>query len=220
MKPSDKQFAVIGLGRFGLSVCQELQASGAEVLAVDINEDRVREAANYVSQALVANCTSEDTVAELRLSDYDMVMVAIGSDVNASILTTLVVKEAGAKSVWVKANDKFHSKILSKIGADHVILPERDMGIRVARKMMDKRVLEFQELGSGIAMTEIVVGARLLGQTLGDLALCKEQGVQVLGFKRGPEVIKAPSLEKSLEIGDVIIIVGPRDTLTRKLSSL
>jgi trk system potassium uptake protein TrkA len=86
--------------------------------------------------------------------------------------------------------------------------------------MMDKRVLEFQELGSGIAMTEIVVGARLLGKTLGDLALCKEQDVQVLGFKRGPEVTKAPSLDKSLEIGDLIIIVGPRDTLTRKLSSL
>ncbi|WP_159737369.1 potassium channel family protein [Vibrio atypicus] len=220
MKPSDKQFAVIGLGRFGLSVCKELQESGAEVLAIDINEERVREAASFVSQALVANCTSEETVAELRLSDYDMVMVAIGSDVNASILTTLVVKEAGAKTVWVKANDKFHSKILSKIGADHIILPERDMGIRVARKMMDKRVLEFQELGSGIAMTEIVVGARLLGKTLGDLALCKEQDVQVLGFKRGPEVTKAPSLDKSLEIGDLIIIVGPRDTLTRKLSSL
>merc|ERR1739841_428820 len=135
-----------------------------------------------------------------------MVMVSIGSDVNSSILTTLVVKESGAKTVWVKANDKFHGKILSKIGADHVIMPERDMGIRVARKMLDKRVLEFQELGSGLAMTEIVVGSRLLGKTLGDLALCKEKNVQVLGFKRGPELIKAPDLNKALEIGDLIII--------------
>ncbi|MFM2587275.1 potassium channel family protein [Vibrio sp. TBV020] len=220
MKSGDKQFAVIGLGRFGLSVCQELQQAGAEVLAVDIDEERVRAAAGMVSQALVANCTNEETVAELRLSDYDMVMVSIGSDVNASILSTLVVKEAGAKNVWVKANDKFHSKILHKIGADHVILPERDMGIRVARKMLDKRVLEFQELGSGLAMTEIVVGAKLLGKTLGDLALCKEVGVQVLGFKRGPEVTKAPELERTLEIGDLIIIVGPRDILAKKLSSL
>lgn len=220
MRSSDKQFAVIGLGRFGLSVCKELQDSGAEVLAIDINEDRVREAATFVSQALVANCTLEETVSELRLRDYDMVMVAIGSDVNASILTTLVVKEAGVKTVWVKANDKFHSKILHKIGADHIILPERDMGVRVARKMMDKRVLEFQELGSGIAMTEIVVGARLLGKTLGELALCQEVGVQVLGFKRGPEVIKAPQLDKTLEIGDLIIIVGPKETLTKKLKSL
>ena len=214
---SDKQYAVIGLGRFGLSVCKELQSSGAQVLAVDIDEERVKEAANFVSQAIVANCTSEETVKELRLDDYDMVMVSIGSDVNSSILTTLVVKESGAKAVWVKANDKFHGKILSKIGADHIIMPERDMGIRVARKMLDRRVLEFIDLGSGLAMTEIVIGSNFLGKKLGDLKLCKENGVEVLGFKRGPNLTKAPELDVSLEIGDVVIIVGPKETLSRKL---
>ena len=214
---SDKQYAVIGLGRFGLSVCKELQSSGAQVLAVDIDEERVKEAANFVSQAIVANCTSEETVKELRLDDYDMVMVSIGSDVNSSILTTLVVKESGAKAVWVKANDKFHGKILSKIGADHIIMPERDMGIRVARKMLDRRVLEFIDLGSGLAMTEIVIGSNFLGKKLGDLKLCKENGVEVLGFKRGPNLTKAPELDVSLEIGDVMIIAGPKETLSRKL---
>ncbi|OEE64900.1 potassium channel family protein [Vibrio splendidus] len=214
---SDKQYAVIGLGRFGLSVCKELQSSGAQVLAVDIDEERVKEAADFVSQAIVANCTSEETVKELRLDDYDMVMVSIGSDVNSSILTTLVVKESGAKAVWVKANDKFHGKILSKIGADHIIMPERDMGIRVARKMLDRRVLEFIDLGSGLAMTEIVIGSNFLGKKLGDLKLCKENGVEVLGFKRGPNLTKAPELDVSLEIGDVVIIAGPKETLSRKL---
>ncbi|MFV8463975.1 potassium channel family protein [Vibrio campbellii] len=214
---SDKQYAVIGLGRFGLSVCKELQSSGAQVLAVDIDEERVKEAAAIVSQAIVANCTSEETVKELRLDEYDMVMVSIGSDVNSSILTTLVVKESGAKTVWVKANDKFHGKILSKIGADHIIMPERDMGIRVARKMLDRRVLEFIDLGSDLAMTEIVIGSKLLGKQLRDLKLCKEVGVQVLGFKRGPNLTKAPELDISLEIGDVVIIAGPKETLSRKL---
>ncbi|SBS61114.1 potassium channel family protein [Vibrio atlanticus] len=214
---SDKQYAVIGLGRFGLSVCKELQSSGSQVLAVDIDEERVKDAAALVSQAIVANCTSEETVKELRLDEYDMVMVSIGSDVNSSILTTLVVKESGAKAVWVKANDKFHGKILSKIGADHIIMPERDMGIRVARKMLDRRVLEFIDLGSGLAMTEIVIGSNLLGKKLGDLKLCKEVGVEVLGFKRGPNLTKAPELDVSLEIGDVVIIAGPKDTLSRKL---
>ncbi|WP_215403768.1 potassium channel family protein [Vibrio gigantis] len=214
---SDKQYAVIGLGRFGLSVCKELQSSGAQVLAVDIDEERVKEAATFVSQAIVANCTSEETVKELRLDEYDMVMVSIGSDVNSSILTTLVVKESGAKTVWVKANDKFHGKILSKIGADHIIMPERDMGIRVARKMLDRRVLEFIDLGSDLAMTEIVIGSKLLGKQLRDLKLCKEVGVEVLGFKRGPNLTKAPELDISLEIGDVVIIAGPKETLSRKL---
>ncbi|MDG2932414.1 NAD-binding protein, partial [Vibrio parahaemolyticus] len=79
------------------------------------------------------NCTHEETVAELKLDDYDMVMIAIGADVNASILATLIAKEAGVKSVWVKANDRFQARVLQKIGADHIIMPERDMGIRVAR---------------------------------------------------------------------------------------
>ncbi len=220
MKTGDKQFAVIGLGRFGLAVCKELQDSGSQVLAVDINEDRVKEAAGFVSQAIVANCTHEETVAELKLDDYDMVMIAIGADVNASILATLIAKEAGVKSVWVKANDRFQARVLQKIGADHVIMPERDMGIRVARKMLDKRVLEFNPLGSGLAMTEFVIGSRWMGKTLGDLALCKVEGVQVLGFKRGPEITKAPDLNSTLEIGDLIIVVGPQDKLASKLKSL
>ncbi|EHU0327061.1 TrkA family potassium uptake protein [Vibrio vulnificus] len=220
MRRAEKQFAVIGLGRFGLAVCQELTDSGAQVLAIDVNEERVKLAASFVTQALVANCTHEETMAELKLDDYDMVMVAIGADMNSSILATLIAKEAGVKSVWVKANDKFQARVLQKIGADHIIMPERDMRIRVARKMLDKRVLEFHPLGSGLAMTEFVVGSRLMGKTLGELALCKVPGVQVLGFKRGPELVKAPELDVELEIGDMIILVGPQDALANKLSSL
>lgn len=220
MKIRDKQFAVIGLGRFGLSVCQELADAGAQVLAVDINEDKVKAATQFVTQAVVANCTLEDTTEELKLSDYDMVMISIGEDVNASILTTLVMKESGVKSVWVKANDKFHAKILQKIGADHIIMPERDMGVRVARKMLDKRVLEFQELGSNLAMTEVVIGSRLMGKTLGQLSLCQNDEIQVLGFKRGPEIIKNPDLNKVMEIGDMLIVAGPKDVLMAKLKSL
>ncbi|MEJ3631359.1 potassium channel family protein [Vibrio vulnificus] len=220
MRRAEKQFAVIGLGRFGLAVCQELTDSGAQVLAIDVNEERVKLAASFVTQALVANCTHEETMAELKLDDYDMVMVAIGADMNSSILATLIAKEAGVKSVWVKANDKFQARVLQKIGADHIIMPERDMGIRVARKMLDKRVLEFHPLGSGLAMTEFVVGSRLMGKTLGELALCKVPGVQVLGFKRGPELVKAPELDVELEIGDMIILVGQQDALANKLSSL
>ena len=114
MKTGDKQFAVIGLGRFGLAVCKELQDSGSQVLAVDINEDRVKEAAGFVSQAIVANCTHEETVAELKLDDYDMVMIAIGADVNASILATLIAKEAGVKSVWVKRMIAFKHECYKK----------------------------------------------------------------------------------------------------------
>ncbi|GEA52110.1 potassium transporter KtrA [Vibrio inusitatus NBRC 102082] len=220
MRSAKKQYAVIGLGRFGLSVCQELSRAGAQVLAVDLNEDRVKSAIEFSTEVIVANCTQEETVAELKLEEYDMVMVAIGSDINASILTTLVLKEAHCKSVWVKANDKFHAKILTKVGADRVIMPEKEMGIRIANQMIDKRVKDFHPLGSGLALTELVVSANLLGKSLSDMSLCREKEVSVIALKRGPEVIPSPSFEKSLEIGDVIIVVGPEAELAQKLRAL
>ncbi|ANO35190.1 potassium transporter KtrA [Vibrio breoganii] len=220
MRSAKKQYAVIGLGRFGLSVCQELSRAGAQVLAVDLNEERVKSAIEFSTEVIVANCTQEETVAELKLEEYDMVMVAIGSDINASILTTLVLKEAHCKTVWVKANDKFHAKILTKVGADRVIMPEKEMGIRIANQMIDKRVKDFHPLGSGLALTEVVVSSNLLGKSLSDMSLCREEGVSVIALKRGPEVIPSPSFEKSLEIGDVIIVVGPEAELAQNLRAL
>ncbi len=220
MKSAKKQYAVIGLGRFGRSVCQELSAAGAQVLAIDINEDNVKSSMEFSSESIVADCTQEDAVEELKLDEYDLVMVSIGTDINASILTTLVLKEAHCKTVWVKANDKFHAKILQKVGADRVIMPEREMGMRIASQMLDKRVKDFHPLGSGLGITEVVVSASLLGKSLKDFAVCQTEGIKVIALKRGPEVITSPSFDKSLEIGDVIILVGPEVELAQKLKLL
>ncbi|MGO2507548.1 MAG: potassium channel family protein [Vibrio hibernica] len=220
MKLASKQFAVIGLGRFGIAVCQELCDSGAEVLAVDVDEDRVKAVSNIAANAIVANCANEETARELKLDEYDMVMVAIGSDVNSSILTTLVVKESGAKNVWVKANDKFHAKILQKIGADHVILPERDMGIRVARKMLDRRVFDFHDIGSGLAISEIVVALKNMGKKLGDISVCKDPEMKVLAIKRGSEILDSPTYDTTLELSDILFIVGPHASMAHRLKSI
>ncbi|OEF23488.1 potassium channel family protein [Vibrio rumoiensis] len=220
MKSSNKQFAVIGLGRFGRAVCEELCESGAEVLAVDIDEDRVKLISNITTNAIVANCSNEETVQELKLDEYDMVMVAIGSDVNASILTTLVVKESGSKNVWVKANDRFHAKILQKIGADHVILPERDMGIRVAHKMLDRRVFDFHDIGSGLAISEIVIALKNMGKQLGDLSLCQDPEMKVLAIKRGSEIIDSPEYDTKLEMGDILFIIGPQKSMSHRIKSM
>lgn len=148
MAAESKQVAVIGLGRFGMALCYELNQQGAEVLAIDINEDLVRKAADHVTQAIVADCSNEDTVSELKLDDYDIAMVAIGDNVNASILTTLILKESGVKLVWVKAKDRYHAKILHKIGADRVVMPETEMGQRIARIMLDTRIFHYLELAA------------------------------------------------------------------------
>ncbi|EAS41482.1 TrkA family potassium uptake protein [Photobacterium profundum] len=220
MGPEQKQFAIIGLGRFGMALCEELSQEGAQVLAVDINETNVKKVADIATQAVVADCSNEETISELKLDDYDLVMVSIGEDVNASILTTLVLKEAGVKSVWVKAKDRYHAKILTKIGADKIIRPERDMGIRIARNMLDKRIFEFADLGSGIALAEVLISCKHLGSKLKNHPCYIKPETTLLALKRGPEIRKDPSPDTELETGDLLIITGPKGKLTDILRHL
>ncbi|UJF18562.1 TrkA family potassium uptake protein [Vibrio sp. SS-MA-C1-2] len=221
MSVEQKQFAVIGLGRFGMALCEELSEQGAEVLAIDLNEDRVKQADEITSQAVVADCSNADVLAELRLDDYDIVMVAIGEDIKASILTTLMLKEAGVNTVWVKAKDRYHHKILSKIGADIIIRPDRDMGVRVARKMLDTRVFEFIDLGNNLSLVELVILKEHSGRRLNQLLCCKKNSAcELLGFKRGAELIKEPDMETALEIGDILILAGPNEILNERLKRL
>ncbi|AGH80612.1 potassium uptake protein KtrA [Psychromonas sp. CNPT3] len=216
----NKQFAVIGLGRFGMALCQELADQGAQVLAIDIVESFVKKAAEFVSHAVVADCGDEESVAELKLEDYDIVMVAIGDDINVSILTTLVLKECGAKAVWVKAKNKYHAKILKKIGADKIISPERDMGIRIARNMLDQRVFDYLSLGSGLAITEVVVSCEYFGSPLHEhpCGVCDE--TSILAYKRGATLYNHPDRDTKLEVGDILIIAGQESKIKEQLNNL
>ncbi|PKF62265.1 TrkA family potassium uptake protein [Psychromonas sp. psych-6C06] len=220
MKLNNKQFAVIGLGRFGMAICQELSAQGAQVLAVDVIETHVKKAAEFVSQAIVADCSDEDTLLELKLNDYDIVMVAIGDDVNTSIFTTLVLKESGVKAVWVKAKDKYHAKILKKIGADKIISPERDMGVRIARNMLDKRIFDYLPLGSGLAIAEVVVGSKHFGEMIQQHPCCQSEDTTILAHKRGPKLNSHPDLNGKLEIGDILIVAGLEASILEQFRKL
>ena len=208
MNNDNKQFAVIGLGRFGTSLCTEFARQGIDILAIDVDEEKVNQISNVVQQAVVADCSIENVVKELKLEDYDTVMVAIGDNLNSSIMATLILKELGIKQVWVKAKDQFHHKILLKIGADRVISPERDMGISVAQSMIDKRVFNYLPLGSGMAITEIIISSTYLGIELGQHPFVKTSKTTLLAYKRGPEIIKDFDLKTSLETGDILILTG------------
>ncbi len=220
MNLHNKQFAVIGLGRFGMALCEELASQGVQVLAIDIVERYVKKAAEFVSHAVVADCSDEEAVAELKLEDYDIVMVAIGADLNTSILTTLILKECGTKAVWVKAKNKYHAKILRKIGADKIISPERDMGIRVARNMLNKHIFDYLSLGSGLAITEVVVNSKHLGRPMYQhpCGLCDE--MSILAYKRGPTIYSHPDLNTLLQMGDILIIAGQENKIKEQLSKL
>ncbi|MGN1401877.1 MAG: potassium channel family protein [Bacillus sp. (in: firmicutes)] len=210
-----KEFAVIGLGRFGGSICRELVALGMEVLAIDTDEDRVNEFAAIASHAVIGDTTDEAMLKSLGIRNFDHVIVAIGDNIQASILTTLILKELGVKGITVKAQNDYHEKVLNKIGADHVVHPERDMGRRIAHKIVSNNVLDYLELSDEHSLVEIVAPKTLDGKTLLDLDIRARYGINIVAFKRGRNIIVSPQADEEMKEGDVLIVIGSDMAINR-----
>jgi len=210
-----KQFAVIGLGRFGMSVAITLYRMGYEVLAIDSSPEKVQAIANDVTHAVEADATDEVALKALGLSNCDVVVVAIGQDIQASILATLVLKGAGVPRVVAKAQNDLHGKVLEKVGADQVIYPERDMGVKVANNLVSANVLDHIELSADHTIAEVIVPASFEGKTLGQLNLRAKYGLNVLAIKRNEQIIISPTAEDYLSHSDIIIVLGEMDRLAK-----
>ena len=168
------QYAVIGLGSFGSTIAQELTRLGHDVMGVDIDGERVEYYADKLSQTLIADGTSDKVVAELDLPAFDAVVVAIGENLEASILTTLALKSAEVEQVWVKAISEPHHRILSRLGANRIIHPEHEMGIRVAQTIVHPEMLDYISLGNDWLVVEVKVDKRFVGMTASELPLKDE----------------------------------------------
>ena len=203
-----KEYAVIGLGRFGGSVCRELSREGMEVIALDIDEDKVNEYREIASHAVIADSTDENVLIELGLRNIDHVIVAIGDNIQASMLTTLILEEMGIKKITVKAQSDYHEKILKKIGADHIIHPERDMGKRIAQNLISNNILDYIELSDDYSVVEVIAGRKLKGQSLTDLDIRANYGCNVVAIKRNKEVIVSPIATEVIEESDILIVIG------------
>ncbi len=203
-----KQFAVIGLGRFGGAICKKLSEEGAEVLAVDNDEDRVNEFSNIATHAVIADSTDEAVLKSLGLRNFDHVIVAIGDNIQASILTTLILKEMGVPKVTAKAQNDYHEKVLRKIGADQVIHPERDMGARIANNMTSTSVLDYLELSDKHSIVEVVAGHRMHGKNLIDLDVRAKYGVNIVAIKQGGHINVSPRADQAVQEGDILIVIG------------
>ncbi|WP_080834295.1 potassium channel family protein [Cohnella massiliensis] len=210
-----KQFAIIGLGRFGSSVAKFLSEMGYEVLAIDENEELVQDVAHIVTHAVSADSTDEEAVRALGIRNFDVVVVAIGQDIQASILTTLILKDLGVKQIIVKAQNELHGKVLSKIGADKVIFPERDMGLRVAHHLVSPNILEHIELSNDYSIVEMKVPSQIVGRNLKQLDIRVKYNCNVLAVKRDGEMNITPHPDESLNSEDVLVIVGRNDQLNR-----
>lgn len=214
-----KQFAVIGLGRFGTSVARTLHDHGYEVLAIDHDPERVQRLSNEFTHILAADTTDETTLQEIGIRNFDGVVVAIGENVQANILTTLQLKELEVKYVVVKAQNLLHGKMLEKIGADKVIYPERDMGKRVAHHLMSTNILEHIELSPNLGLVEVKAPNCLLHKTLAQSNLRAKLGINVVAVKRDDDLIVSPLAELEILANDILIVIGNNDGI-QQLESL
>ncbi|MFV0559135.1 MAG: potassium channel family protein [Enterococcus sp.] len=208
-----QNYAIIGLGRFGGSICRTLVEAGQEVLAIDNSEDRVNEYMNIATHAVVANAQDEMTLRSLGIRNFDHVIVAIGEDIQASILVTLMVKEMGVPNILAKAQNEYHARVLEKIGADRVVHPERDMGIRIAHHLVSKNILDYLELSDEYSLAEIrVTSPKFFDRTLGDLNFRQNFGLTVAAIRRrNGTVVVSPDSKEIVQENDHLLVIGTTD---------
>ncbi|RBR30411.1 potassium channel family protein [Enterococcus cecorum] len=218
-----QNYAIIGLGRFGGSICRTLVESGQEVLAIDSNEERVNEYMNIATHAVVGNAQDESTLRSLGIRNFDHVIVAIGEDIQASILVTLMVKEMGVPNVLAKAQNEYHAKVLERVGADRVVHPERDMGVRIAHNLVSRNILDFIELSNEFSLAEIKVSnPKFFNKSLIEVNFRQRFGLTVVAIRRadGQVVVSPPANEIVCE-NDNLLVIGSTvnvDNLDEKLN--
>ncbi len=212
----NKQFVVIGIGRFGMSVAVTLAEAGYEVMVVDINEEAIQEISSVVTHAVQADVTDLDTLNSLGIRNFDVAIVAIGRDIQSSIMVTLLLKEIGIKYVIAKASSDLHEKVLHKLGADRVISPEQDMGVRIAHSLMSGSIVEHIQLSPEYSIVEIVCLPKWSGKTIRELDMRANYGINTIAIERDRKITITPGPDFLLEEKDILVVVGA----TQKIQDL
>lgn len=210
-----RQFVVVGCGRFGTSLAQTLYGLGYDVMAIDKSEERIQEIASSVTHAVQADALDENTLRTLGISNFDVAIITVGSDMQASIMATLIAKELGVKLVIAKAQNELHAKVLQKIGADKVVFPERDMGARLAHNLVSSNILDYIEFAPDYSIVEIVVPSEWENKTLRELKLPVSHGINVIAIKQGEDLNISPYAEEKIKSDDILIVIGNNKDLQK-----
>lgn len=184
-------------------------------MAIDSSDDIVQSISDSVTHSVQMNATDENSLRALGIRNFDVAVITIGSDIQASTMATLLVKEMGVKYIIAKANTEIHAKVLYKIGADRVVFPERDMGVRVAHNLVSTNILDYIELSPNYSIAEIVIPKIWHGKTLNELNIRANYGINVVALKRGEEINVSPVAEDTIESGDIIVAIGSEEDLTK-----
>ncbi|MGC1214593.1 MAG: TrkA family potassium uptake protein [Micromonospora sp.] len=213
-KSEDNGIVVIGLGRFGCHLAGSLTRLGHEVLAIDRNPEVVQRWSSELDRVVQADATEEGVLRQLGVTDFRRVVVAIGASVEGSVLTVLALAELGIPQIWARANSEKHAKILSSVGANHVIFPEAEIGERVAHLIVS-RMLDFMEFGDDFAIAKVPVIDGMIGRPLRDLAPGERYGVMVVGAKLPGERFRYAGPDTVLIEGSMLIVEGSIDQVQR-----
>ena len=212
-----QQIAVIGLGRFGSAVAVGLAEAGHEVLGIDRDMEAVERIAPLVSHAVEADATEEETLRRLGLADFDAAIVSIAEHLESSVLATLLVKRIGVPRVIAKAGGDLHGEILTRVGADQVVYPERDTGERLANSWASRSIQDTLELIEGYDVHRVVAPRHFVGRTVEDLDVNARFGVHLFIVARGDAVTVFPAAEDEVRTGDVLLLAGRSADVARAL---
>ncbi|HKI58408.1 MAG TPA: TrkA family potassium uptake protein [Trueperaceae bacterium] len=209
----ERQFMVIGAGRFGSALATTLYQLGHEVVVIDKDEGAIEAIMNQVTHTAIVDGTDEDTLRKLGCGNFDAVVVAIGDNLEANILATVAAKSAGARRVISKGVSLLAARVLDRVGADEVVRPEHDMGVRLARQLATPSIVDAFKLGENHGVVEIEAEATLCGK-LSELRLPNRFGVQVIAVNRGGNLEISPRADFEIERGDRIVMIGSNDAIT------
>lgn len=214
-----KMFAVLGAGRFGSHLALALAEMGHDVLVVDQDEKKVQELADKVTHAVQADATDEETLKTLGISNFDVVVVSIGVEMQASILASLLLKELGAVYLLAKARTALHGKVLEKIGVDRVVFPERDMALRIARQLTTANILDCIDLSPDYSVVEVLATPEMAGKTLRELELRTRYGVNLIAIRSGEQINVSPLADDVIKKDDLLVVIGKNREVEKMLKS-
>jgi trk system potassium uptake protein TrkA len=211
------KFAVIGFGSFGSNVAKTLFEKGHEVLVIDKDRETISAAKDFATNAIMTDSAVKENLEALGIRDMDVVVVSLGHEMEASILTTLYLRELGVKRILAKALSEDHAKVLEAVGATEVVYPEKDMAVRTALRLSSPNILEYLPLSQGITIQEIAPPDRFVGKSLKELDLINRLGVQVIAVKEiiPDNVIVIPRADFVIKDSDVLVVIGEEGQLAK-----
>ena len=212
---NQRSYAVFGLGRYGLAVARELLRGGADVLAVDMNESVVNSAAGELPLCKCADVTDPEVIKQLGIGNLDVVIIAMANSLEASVMATMLCKEAGVPTVIAKCANEMNSRILSRVGADKTVFPEYESGIRLAKNLLSAGFVDVIELSKEVSMVEMEVRPEWVGKTLIELNLRRKYGLNVVAARRGGDISVSLDPEKPLTKEQRLIVIGSTEKLSK-----